>query len=67
MKTDGEKLRLLADWFDVRYPEDPTPEVQNDLRRIAKKLDKLNLDKSPTCACEMHDRVYYGCRCKETA
>ena len=22
--------------------------------------------KKDTCTCEMHDRVYYGCRCKET-
>ena len=47
-KTDGDKLRLLADWFDARYPEDPTPEVQNDLRRMAKKLDELDLKKETT-------------------
>ena len=37
--TDSEKLRLLADWFDMKYPNDKNPEVQNDLRRIADKLD----------------------------
>ena len=37
--TDSEKLRLLADWFDMKYPNDKNPEVQNDLRRIADNLD----------------------------
>ena len=36
--TDSEKLRLLADWFDMKYPNDKNPEVQNDLRRIADNL-----------------------------
>ena len=37
-KTDSEKLRLLADWFDMKYPNDKNLEVQNDLRRIADNL-----------------------------
>ena len=37
--TDAEKLRLLADWFDMKYPHDTNPEVQQDLRRIANKLE----------------------------
>ena len=37
--TDSEKLRLLADWFDMKYPNDKNPEVQDDLRRIADNLD----------------------------
>ena len=41
IETDGEKLRLLADWFDKRYPDDPTPDVQNDLRRMADRLDDI--------------------------
>ena len=71
IKTDGEKLKLLADWIDTKYPNDLNPVVQEDLRRMAKRLDELDLKKETTtkdtCTCEMHDRVYYGCRCKETA
>jgi len=43
MKTDGDKLRLIADYFDAKYPDDPTPDVQNDLRRMADRLDELDL------------------------
>ena len=39
--TDSEKLDALADWLDVKFPDDPDPEVQIDLRRIASKLNKL--------------------------
>ena len=70
MQTDGDKLRLLAEWSDLKYPSDKNPEVQDDLRRIAKRLDALDLKKNTTnkdtCTCEIHDKVYYGCRCKET-
>ena len=38
--SDSEKLRLLADWFDAKFPNDPNPEVQNDLRKIANKLEE---------------------------
>ena len=38
--TDADKLRKLADWFDARYPDDPTPDVQNDLRRIAEAVSR---------------------------
>lgn len=47
-KTDGEKMRLLADWHDKRDDEAffPVPqsdrEVQRDLRRIADRLDALD-------------------------
>jgi hypothetical protein len=40
---DGEKLRLVAEWFD-RYDENTGnfgSEVQEDLRRIAEKLERL--------------------------
>ena len=40
--TDSEKLRLLAEWFDLKYPNDKNPEVQNDLRRIADNLDSTS-------------------------
>ena len=29
------KLEGLADWIDVKYPNDPHPEVQRDLRKWA--------------------------------
>jgi len=37
---DSEKLRKLADWIDLKYPNDAAPEVQNDLRRIADNLEE---------------------------
>ncbi len=47
--SDGDKLRLIADWFDsptvsIRFPEwDPTNnEVQRDLRAIAGRLDETS-------------------------
>lgn len=33
---DPDKLELLADWFDKRYPNDQNPEVQSDLREWAR-------------------------------
>ena len=42
---DGDKLRRLADWFDKRYPDDPTPTVQADLRRMADRLDAMDFKK----------------------
>ncbi len=41
IKTDSDKLRYLAKWIDVKYPNDLDPEVQRDLRRIANKLASL--------------------------
>ncbi len=38
---DSEKLRMLADWIDVKYPDDADPEVQKDLRRIASRITDL--------------------------
>ena len=39
--TDGEKLRKLAEWFDVRDASSGIDggEVQQDLRRIAEVVD----------------------------
>ena len=37
---DPEKLDMLAEWFDARYPNDPYPEVQIDLRMWAKNARK---------------------------
>ena len=42
--TDGEKLRILAIWIDSKFPNDLDPEVQNDLRRIADKLDIIDAE-----------------------
>jgi len=39
-KTDSEKLLTLADWIDLKYPNDKNPEVQIDLRKIATHLSK---------------------------
>ena len=36
---DPARLRLLAEWIDVKYPDDPNPEVQRDLRNWADKID----------------------------
>jgi hypothetical protein len=41
-QTDAEKLRLVADWFDivtVQHPEWTGKDVQRDLRRIADELE----------------------------
>lgn len=42
--SDAEKLRLLADWFDLqdelRGSSSP-PEVQDDLRRMADDMDRV--------------------------
>ena len=41
--TDSEKLRLLADWFDIKdslITNDAKNEVQQDLRRIAYDLER---------------------------
>ena len=35
----SQKLRDLALWIDVKYPNDSDPEVQNDLRRWARLID----------------------------
>ncbi len=35
---DPDKLELLADWIDSKYPDDPNPDVQADLRRWAQSL-----------------------------
>lgn len=41
VKTDYEKLNLVADLFDVTFPNDPNPEIQTDLRRIANRIHEL--------------------------
>lgn len=33
-----DKLEMLADWIDVKYPDDDDPEVQLDLRRWARDI-----------------------------
>ena len=41
--SDSDKLRIVADYFDKRDESEGNTchDVQNDLRRIADKLDKL--------------------------
>ncbi len=34
-----DALRLFADWFDYKYPNDTNPEAQNDLRRWADNIE----------------------------
>ena len=56
MDSDSTKLRLLADWFDnpkiqTCYPEwNPLDdnEVQQDLRKIANRLDIIENSKDIT-------------------
>ena len=33
--------------------------------RILKNAVNWGRDKPDACSCEMHDRVYYGCRCQD--
>ena len=40
---DPRKLRSLASYFDLYFPNDPNPEIQNDLRRWADNLDSIFL------------------------
>lgn len=44
--SDSEKLVFLANWFDIKEQDtiEDSAEVQNYLRRIAKKLDKQGTD-----------------------
>ena len=37
-QIDPSKLWALAEWFDATYPNDPNPEVQNDLRHWARLI-----------------------------
>jgi|APSaa5957512622_1039677.scaffolds.fasta_scaffold85383_3 hypothetical protein len=46
INSDGDKLRLLADWFDIVQEKEyfmdwsSSTEVQEDLRQIAVRLDE---------------------------
>ena len=37
-------LYALAEWIDLKYPNDSDPEVQTDLRRLADALAKKEAD-----------------------
>lgn len=37
----ARRLRTLADMVDYFYPDDPEPEIQDDLRKWASKIDAL--------------------------
>jgi hypothetical protein len=38
-------MRMLADWIDKKYPNDPTPQAQDDLRYWADEIERLFTDK----------------------
>lgn len=38
--VDATKLRMLADYVDALHPDDPNPEVQDDLRRWADEIER---------------------------
>jgi hypothetical protein len=40
---DPSKLWALAEWIDVKYPNDDNPEVQDDLRRWTREIMALGL------------------------
>jgi septal ring factor EnvC (AmiA/AmiB activator) len=42
--TDAGKLESLAEWLDWKYPNDPEPEVQHDLRAIAQDIRKKDAE-----------------------
>jgi len=46
--TDYQKLRTIADWFDVNHPSQDN-EVQKDLRRIADLLEQKTFNCKPLC------------------
>ena len=35
---DADKLELLAEWIDAKYPDDLKPEAQDDLRLWANRI-----------------------------
>lgn len=39
-KINTTNLRALADWLDMKYKNDPTPQVQTDLRLWADNIDQ---------------------------
>lgn len=41
---DTTELRLLADWIDLKYLNDQSPEVQTDLRQWADDIDQALAD-----------------------
>ena len=41
LRTMGPNLNTLADWFDLKYPNDTNTEVQTDLRMLAHALPAL--------------------------
>lgn len=63
--TDGDKLRLLADWFDKCYTgPSRSEEVQCDLRRLAAQLDTMRspaqrATNKPTTPCRHLKHQHY--------
>lgn len=51
------KLWILADWLDIKYKDDPAPEVQADLKLWADNIDKaLTLLKQQPAASEFTEK-----------
>jgi len=69
--NDQSILIVSPSTIDRKMEIDPYVKVNKTKVTIAnfKRFAKWYLkdQKKDTCTCEMHDRVYYGCRCKETA
>lgn len=36
-----DKLELLAEWIDSKYPNDPNPEVQEEIRQWVKNIKTI--------------------------
>lgn len=40
--ASANSLALLAEYFDLKYPDNPNTEVQDDLRKWAKNIRAIN-------------------------
>jgi hypothetical protein len=41
--TDSEKLKLLAEWFYLRFPQCDRDDVQRDLLQIARRIEMAEI------------------------
>lgn len=59
---NAKKLRLLADWIDLKHPDCGSDEVQCDLRAFADEIElgclRIVPDGEPFCNDKMFDGVY---------
>lgn len=54
-KTPEEGLRFLADWLDLKFPNDPD-EIQQDCRRWADEIEQLRAEVGPLRVCYPEER-----------